>query len=129
MATDPSPLASCFVHSHAEWCVAGMASGVLAAFPFLGAGVACSCELTSSSSISSLLLDVAGRGRGGLVTCAGAGVGSGSGHSGAQVICVGTGGAGIVPVVMSCGILMGIVPALPVNFTFRSTLTDLFGSQ
>ena len=107
-----------------------MAGKALAAFPFLGAGVACSCELTSSPSISSLLLDVAGGGHGGgLVTCAGAGMGAGSGCSGVLVIDTGMGSAGVVPIVMSCGILMGIVPASLVNFTLHSTLTDLFCGQ
>ena len=74
-----------------------------------------------------MLLEVAGRGHGGgLVTCAGAGMGTGGGCSGVLVIDAGTGGAGMVPIVMSCGILMGIVLASPVNFTLHLTLTDLF---
>ena len=131
LSTDPSPLPSFLAQSHTKWCVAGVVSKALAAFPFLGAGVACSCKLTSLSSISSLLLKVTGRGHsGGLVTCAGAGTSTGGGHSGALVIDAGTGGAGMVPIVMSCGgILMGIVPASPVNFTLHLTLTDLFCSQ
>ena len=56
-------------------------------------------------------------------------MGAGSGHSGVLVIDTGVGSAGMVPIVMSCGILMGIVLALLVNFTLHLTLTNLFCSQ
>ena len=56
-------------------------------------------------------------------------MGAGSGCSGVLVIDTGMGSAGVVPIVMSCGILMGIVPASLVNFTLHSTLTDLFCGQ